>query len=303
LTDAGSRSTATGPGEGGGIALPPDFAWVTDLGPLKSVSHASVAAAAIAAAGLAFAAIAVSFLLGALLQAVTHFPDSAQTIVFGAIWTVALAAVGYYLGVRAGRTVAVYEGGLAMKEHARIRAWPWDDIAAVSVERKRKGLEVPHETQVLGLWLAVIGATWLVLRLRGKRPSTHTVETRLTIYDTAGGTCVIDTWFRAVDQLADLAEDEVARRVRPTLMARFESDDLLDFGALSISRGAGIQLGNRTIPWAAVQQLGVADEKLAIQGRESSGAHTIALSRLKNARICVELMRAGIEWSSYGGPP
>jgi hypothetical protein len=303
LSDAEARSGALGPGQGGTIELPRDFAWVTGLGSLKSVSHASVAAAAIAALGLAFAAIAVSFLLGAILQAVTHFPDSAQTIVFGSIWTVALAGVGYYLGMRAGRMVAVYEGGLAMKDHARVRAWSWGDIAAVSIERKRKGLEVPHETQALGMWLAVIGATWLILRLRGKRPSTHTVETTLTIYDTSGGTCVIDIWFRAVDPLADLVEDEVARRVGPTLRAQFEGGDRLDFGALSISRAGGIQIGTRTIPWEAVEQLGIAEEKLAIEERGSAAAHTIAVSHLKNARVCVELLRAGIEASSTGAWP
>jgi hypothetical protein len=282
-----------------GMVPPADFGWVTDLGPLVSVTHASLAGAAIAAPFLAFAAIVSGFLLGGILQALTQFPGDAQTLVFGSIWTIGLAAAGYYLGVRAGRAVALYEGGLAIKEHARVRAWGWDDIAGVSVERKKKALDVPHELEVLRVWLGAMGIAWLIQRLRGQKVHTHTIETTLTIYDRSGGSGVIDPWFRTAAELADRVEDEVELRVTPALRAQFNRGERLDFGAVSISREGGIEIGRQAIPWDGVAEFSVAEEKLTIREREDGAEHTVPLSSLKNARACVDLLRAGVAVSDW----
>jgi hypothetical protein len=278
---------------------PADFDWVTGMGPIVSVTHASVAAAAIATPFVAFAAIVSGYAVGGILQALTHFPGDAQTLVFGAIWTACLAPAGYYLGIRSGRAIALYEGGLAIKEHARVRAWTWDDIAGVSVDREKKNLEVPDELAVLRVWLAVMGVAWLIQRLRGKEIHTHTVETTLTIFDRAGGSCVIDTWFRSTAELAERVEREVTQRLRPKLRALFDRGDRIDFGAMSMSIAGGIEIGPRAIPWDGVAEFSLAEERLTITQREDGTAYSVPVSRIRNAKVCIDLLRAGVAESDW----
>ena len=105
---------------------------------------------------------------------------------------------------------------------------------------------------------------------------------------------MIDTWFRTATELAGLVEHEVTRRVGPTLRTRFDRGDRLDFGAISISSTDGIEIGRRVVPWDGIAEFSLAEEKLTIREREDGSEHTVPVSRLKNARVCVDIIRGGV---------
>lgn len=179
---------------------------MTGLGEVVSVHRARMLLAVVLAPAVAFPILLFGFFAGAILEVALGLPKWSGIIVAGAIWAATLGASGYWLGGRGGRAAAVYADGLAVKDADHLRAWRWEEIESVNLERTTQRTVVPQEAASIYLVFLVI------LRLRKSKVDPSTViEYKYAFRDVLGGSCVLDQWLPNVESIGARVQAEVAR--------------------------------------------------------------------------------------------
>ena len=173
-------------------------------------------------------------------------------------WTLGLSLLGYWVGSRVGRAAVLYESGVAVRDRTSVRAWSFDALAAVTVERVLRRTSF----RVYGLNVG----------------ETEREEHKYVVTDAAGGRFVLDEWLTRVEGVGTVVEDQVAARMQPRIVAAFQAGSAVPFGVVEISISDGLRLYGRSIPWHVVNGLGLANGQLL------SGSRTAADQPFRSPR-------------------
>ncbi|MDP8903987.1 MAG: hypothetical protein M3N29_01495 [Chloroflexota bacterium] len=249
-----------------------DFAWVTHLGRPLRVLRARRWLAVLLVVIWCIPVMIVAVLAGVFLQEPLGLSDVATMVMIGLLAAVALAVVGYWVGGRAGRAVVLYEHGIALRDADRIRAWSWDQIAAVTVARTVNR----NTVTVAGIPLKTV----------------EREDYRYTIRDRTGGVGILDGWFPEVVSVGVTLEDEVTRRVSGPLFDVYNSGGEAGFGPVGVSRQGGIRIGQRQLAWSNVAALRVVNGSLVVVPRDGTPSASMELGRIPNSRVLLALLDA-----------
>ena len=274
-----------------GAAVPPELAWVTHLGAARLVAGVYQLNAAFAAIFGFPILLLLGFLAGAMVQGPLHLSNAVAAVPIAVITAAACAVFGYWLGTKSARTVVLFDDGLAVREADRSRAWRWEDISAISVRRVHKHMDVPHEMTALYYGTMLVGR---MFSRKVKVAAPSWLEQTLVLNDVAGASCSIDAWFPRVGELTDAIRSAVTPRVRPALVAAYESGADVSFGPVSVNRAGGLRLDKRTIGWSDLAELTFKKGYLVARG-PTGGATRIPLGSILNLDVLIELLEYGYD--------
>jgi len=267
------------------LAVPPDFAWISNLGQPLVVARVGRASGLILGPALVASTLIVAFLLAALVGDALNLPDMATFAITLVVVGATMGLVGYWFGARVGGAVVLYESGVAIRDSRRIRAWAWDDILGVKVERKKVEPGVPTEAPVaaflLGVWAAM-----KVFKIRRR----EVIEYAITLRDRAGGTGTIDRWFNDAQTIGDVIEREVTGRVGPRLADVYGQNQWVYFGAVAVHRTEGIRAFEKAARWEEVDHLRVERGYLKVLLRNGKELASVPVQLLENIRVLLALM-------------
>ena len=276
-----------------GLGVPRDLAWVTHLGRPLSVHHASLLLALVLIGMWAIAIAIGGGLAGVLLQHPLGLSNTGTWVLVAVLWVLAAGTVGFYVGSRAGRTAVLYEGGVALKESDRVRAWSWEDITEISVAWQRAELDTPTDQVGVAIWAFLTVAA----RMRGGLPWMGTV----TIFDRYGGRARVDTWFQGNAAFAHRVESEVTPRVEPAIRDRLARGETVTFGTVDVALADGLRVRDRMIAWGETSHLEVRPKALVIAIRDAKPI-MIGLEHLRNANVLLGVLREHVGISAGGRP-
>lgn len=251
-----------------------EFEWITHLGRPMVLLRARRWLAFLIIAAWVIPAILAGAVLSLALTSVLRLENAMAVASMGAVAALVLGMVGYWTGLRAGRAVMLYEGGIALREAHRVRAWRWEDISAVTVA---------HEIQRNTVIFVVVPVT------------REREDYRYTIHDSSGGTADLDGWFPDVVRVGVPLEDEVTKRVFGPLAAAFNAGRDVDFGPVGLHVARGIRVAHRQLAWRDVASVGVENGSLLIATRDGSTPTRVPLSVIRNSRVLLAMLDTMLE--------
>jgi hypothetical protein len=169
-----------------------------------------------------------------------------------------------FAGIRnlySAHRVLVFPEGLAVLQGSAVTVWRWDDVESV-----RRNLTEVHQRRTSP-------RTCTLRRQDGQMLEFNSTQLEKT------------------DQLGDLAEREVGRRLLPRARATLQQGGAVDFGPLSVDQ-FGLHQGARTIAWHEVVGVCTGEGQLTVtKAGQWRNWCSIPVSTLPNMPVLVSLLQ------------
>jgi hypothetical protein len=158
---------------------------------------------------------------------------------------------------------AVFEHGLAVRDHDGIQAWRWEEVVSLTAAVTRH--------HIIGI---STGTTHIYHLLNRKNQ-------RLVLNDT----------YTKVEELAKIIEDSIFPILYANAVRQYNTRQRLVFGHVAISQ-AGIQIGKKTFPWTDVKQVSIHQGNLKVSKTGGSwfNAASASASVIPNLNVLLNII-------------
>jgi hypothetical protein len=137
--------------------------------------------------------------------------------------------------------VAVYEGGIAIRDRNGIQSWRWEEIVSLTAAVTRH--------HFIGI----------------ETGTTHVYK----LYNRQNQRFLFRDIYTNVEELAKAIQDGIFPSVYERAARQYAAGQKIIFGRVAISQ-SGIQIGKKTFPWSEVQQVSIQRGILKVAKRGSS---------------------------------
>ena len=165
-----------------------------------------------------------------------------------------------------------YHDGLAFRAHgAEIHTWRWDEVAAIQSN---------------------------VTVHSGAHSGVRETEQQYTLTHSSGEAVILDDGLQELGQLIGPVKHAVNARLAPALLQRYQADETLTFGPVTVQRQHGLQLDGKTYAWNSIQDIQVDDGRLKVTLRAGQ-KHEARVSAIPNIEVLCQLIGVKLE-SAFG---
>lgn len=205
------------------------------------------------------------------------------------LWILLLAGmflapgVGIYLITFAVRGlkmwVLTYPNGLFVWHRGRVTAFPWDEVQAVQIAGLPDKAVIQRDADAVHYDLS--------------RSGRRVFGTTITLTRADGEQVILPSTLGDYAELGRRVQLETYRRLFPPMWADFEAGRALEFGPVVVSIG-GVTIGKDTLPWAEVDALERASDKLEIKkvGKKKKAWTKVDLNDLVNPHVLMGVAAA-----------
>ena len=253
--------------------FPKAFTSVNGLGapkryfPIKNLKRVSSLVAGIIFIGSSV----LAFLYGVYKAYLAYQKHGPALLGDGLTWPVIIAVILFLLGLVAcwsasvnwKKGVALFDGGVAVRDRQGIQSWRWEDIASLTAAVTR------HYSS--GIYTG----------------TSHVY----TLFNQGNKRIVLSDIYVKVEELARAIEECIYPLLYSHAVDQYNAGKILVFGPVAASK-AGIQIGKKTYPWTEVKEVSVHQGTVKVSRKDGgwfSGASAAAAS-IPNLRVLLTII-------------
>ena len=162
------------------------------------------------------------------------------------------------------KAVVIFTDGFATSGRGGVQAWKWEQVEEITAD--------VVNNYILGFY-------------------TRTRHT-CTLKHSNGKTLVLDDSLNDIESLYHLLENNTIRQRYQRLAAAYNNNQPVIFGAVTIGKQSGIQIGDKTYPWTEIEEIAINQGILSIKKKNGGwmSSTKVPAGKIPNLQVLLSII-------------